>query len=85
MKLKYQLSVTKIDGEYMAVPTEGEFHGIIRMNETTADILKCLETDLSEDVIVAKLATVYDASTDDLRKSVAEVIKSLRNNGLIME
>ncbi|GEM_PF-989374 len=87
MKLKYEMEVLEVDGKQMAVPVGGEeeFHGVLHMNGTTADILSILENDVSEDEIVAEMKRQYDATEDVIRRNVAKVLAILREYELIEE
>ena len=54
MKLRYELSVMEMDGEYMAVPVgenAGSFNGMLRMNEVSAEILDLLKEDTTPDAV----------------------------------
>lgn len=85
MKLKYEMTFIDIDGSPMAVPVDGseEFRGVLHMNNTTADILRCLENDVTEDEIVAALKEEYDATEEDIRRNAQKVITILREYDLI--
>lgn len=87
MKLKYELSYIDLDGTPMAIPVgcEEEFRGVLHMNQTTADILRCLEADVTEDEVVAALKQEYDAAEDEIRARVQEAVRLLRENGLLSE
>ncbi len=87
MKLKYQMEVMNIDDFPIAVPVDcgDEFRGVLHMNGTTQDILKCLESDVTEEEIVASLQQEYDATEEQLRHSVRKVVDILRENKLLTE
>jgi len=87
MKLKYRITTLEMDNELMAVPMDKDkdFRGILRMNGTTAFILKELETERTEDELVKALLDEYDASEEEIRESVRLVIDELRKSGLLVE
>jgi len=87
MKLKYEMTILDMDGDPMAVPVNSgkEFRGVLHMNETTEDILKCLETDVTEEEIVAAMKREYDAAEEDIRRNVQKVVDILREYQLITE
>ena len=85
MKLKYKMTTMNMDGEIMAVPIEcdSKFYGIIRMNDTTAEILELLKEETSEEQIIDKLLSEYDADRETIGKSVKKVIDVLKDNDLL--
>lgn len=87
MKLKYELSYMDVDGTEVAVPVNSgdEFRGVLHMNSTVADILKCLENDVTEDDIVGTLKKEYDATEEEIRSRVRKTAEILRENGLLCE
>lgn len=88
MKLKCSLKTMRIADELLAVPTGDSvlaFRGAIRVNEVAADILKLLQTEISEDEIIRNMMSEYNASFDEMMESVHRVIQTLRNEGLLLE
>jgi len=87
MKLKYVMEVLDMDGSPIAVPIDSgdEFRGLLHMNGTTEDIIKCLMNDVTEDEIVSSMKNEYDATEEQLRHSVRKVIEILRKYELITE
>lgn len=87
MKLKYEMTTMEMDGELVAVPMDcdDDFRGILRMNETTADILQQLGQDTAEENIVAALLKEYDATEEQIRTSVRKVLDILRQEKLLLE
>ncbi len=85
MKLKYEMTTMEMDGQIMAVPvnTDDNFNAIIKMNETTSDIMKLLETETTEEKIIDSLLKIYDADRATIAKNVKNVIAALNENGLI--
>lgn len=87
MKLKYKMEVMDLDGSPVAIPADCDenFRGILQMNGTTADILKCLEKEVTEDEIVAALEKQYNAAAEQIHGSVQKVVSILREHQLIAE
>ena len=87
MKLKKQLIIAEVNGEYVAVP-EIEENGsrmIIRLNSTGATILNGLQQNLTEQQIVGKLMQEYDVDQVRAQKSVSKILELLKENNLIEE
>ena len=77
----------ELNGQYYMISTSNtKFNGIIKNNETSAFIIKCLQNETTEDKIVNKILEEYDI---DNRKKVEEdvsmVIDNLRKIGAINE
>jgi len=85
MKLKCQMSTMNLEGKIIAVPLNGgeEFSGVLRMNDITADILKNLEIDITEDELVSHMLKEYDTADEPMRREVRKVVSILRENGLL--
>ena len=87
MKVKKGIVLSKVGDEFVLVPT-GEaaksFHGIVRLNETGAEIWKDLEKELSEEKIVNNLMAHYtDVDHEMALRSVRNVVDKLRDAGLL--
>lgn len=87
MKVKKGIVLSKVGDEFVLVPT-GEaaksFHGIVRLNETGAEIWKDLEKELSEEKIVNNLMAHYtDVDHETALRSVRNVVDKLRDAGLL--
>lgn len=87
MKLKYEMEIVDIDGSPVAIPVNAneEFSGVLRMNDTTKDIIDVLKNDISEEEIVTILKRKYDATEEQIHSSVQKVLGILREYKLIIE
>ncbi len=87
MKLKYEMSYIEIDGTLRAMPLfdDTDRRYVLHLNGTTADILKVLEQDVTEDEIVSALKKEYDATEEQLLPSIRKVVGMLREYGLLTE
>ena len=86
MKLKNNYTITGLAGEYVAVPLDGagNFHGIVKLNESGAEVFRGLSENLDEKQIAQHLMEKYqglDAATAD--KAVLVEVDRLRAAGLI--
>ena len=78
--------LTELAGEYVAVPTAAvsSFRGIVRLNETGADIWNGLAEGKTEQEIAEKLVSEYaDLSSDKALQAVRDVIAVLLKEGLL--
>lgn len=88
MKLKYEFVVTEVAGEHVAVPVgkgAEELSAVLRLNETAAEILNCLQQDTDIEAIVSYLADNYEATHERLFASVEQFVALLREKDLLDE
>lgn len=88
MKLICTFEVVEMEDEIIFVPigdSADEVHGVLRLNKEAFEIIKHLETDVSEEHIVDILKSKYENERSELVKYVHEVITTLREIGLIEE
>ena len=87
MKLKEEyILYNSSPDELIAVATGDEaenFNGLLRANKTAGEIMEFLKEDLSENELVSKLLEKYDASEQEVRKDLAEILETLRSVGAI--
>lgn len=88
MKLKKDFTLTGLAGEYVAVPLGGtkDFHGIVKLNESGAEVFRGLSEGQDEQEIARRLIKKYkglDQATAD--KAVSLVIDRLQKAGLLEE
>ena len=88
MKLIDGLILHEVGGEHMVVAT-GEaakkFNGMIRNNDTAHFIMQQMLEDTTEEAIVDKVLSVYEADRETVAKSVRAVVEQLRQVGLLDE
>ena len=68
MKLAVEMAVMELDGEWNAVAVGDDstkFRGMLRLNETAADIIKMLAEDTDEETINRELAKKYTGTSHD--------------------
>ena len=67
MKTKFHFEIMDLDDGLVAVPVGAgaeQFHGVLKLNETAAAILKHLNQDTSEEEIVDLLLKEYSGEKD---------------------
>lgn len=90
MKLRYEFIITDMGGEFDAVPVgdnASEFHGMLRLDETAADVLGMIKDDITPNELLEKLVEKYpDTPRDDIGNRLAGFMNKLIGEGiLIME
>ena len=88
MQLKKNFTLTGLAGEYVAVPVGNveDFHGIVRLNESGAEVFRAMQEGLDEDEIIRQLMDQYkDLDNETARKAVSIVVEKLSAAGLIDE
>lgn len=86
MKLKKGIVLGNIDGQDFAIATgklSQTVSGIINNNETANYIFKLLQKDQTVDSIVSAMTERYDASEEEIRADVIEIIAKLDEYGIL--
>ena len=88
MKIKNELMLREIAGNYIIVPVGGELvdlNAMININDTGAFIFKALETDTTPEEIVELMIKEYDIDFETAKNDVDEFIDILRKNSMLSE
>ena len=75
-----------LDDEMIAVPVgkgAENFHGVIKVNETAATILKLLEQETTEEAVLDSLMEQYSGDRIEIADYVHDYIEKLRKEGLV--
>ncbi len=86
MKLKKGIVLGNIDGQDFAIATgklSQTVSGIINNNETANYIFKLLQKEQTVDSIVSAMTERYDASEEEIRADVIEIIAKLDEYGIL--
>ena len=86
MKTRYSFELMELDDSIVAVPVgkgAEQFRGVLKVNDTAATILKLLEKDTSECMIVEALLKEYSGDKEDIKKYVHDYIEKLRKERFI--
>ena len=86
MKAKYEFEIMDLDDGLIAVPIggdQGHFHGVLRVNETAAEILKMLAIDITEEQIVQNLMKTYDGDIKDITSYVHDYLEKLKVESIV--
>jgi Coenzyme PQQ synthesis protein D (PqqD). len=88
MRLKYKLSMMDMGGEIAAVPVgenADEFHGMLKVNDISADILSQLEEETTPEKVHAYLVEKYpDFTEDEIGRELANFLNQLIAEGLLI-
>ena len=86
MKLKGTFVLTELGDGYAAVPTGGDFRGIIRLNVTSRDIWQGIAEGKSEEEIAAQLVSSYSGVDEECAlRSVRQITDLLRRENLLYD
>ena len=75
------------DGDQKLLVSTGatKFSGLVRSNSSAGFIIQCLETETTEDEIVAKMQKKWEVSDEIARRDVRKITEQLRDIGAIEE
>ena len=86
MKAKYSFEMMDLDDGLVAVPVGNgaeNFHGVLRVNETAAAVLKLLKQETTEEQIVDSLKQEYSGNQTEITAYVHEFIRKLIEEGIV--
>lgn len=87
MRAKYKFEMMKLDDRFVAVPIGAEaqtFQGVIKLNETSADILELLNEETTEKELVDALEIKYEAPRSLLEADVKKCLDEFRERDIIV-
>ena len=88
MKLAVEMAVMELDDEISAVAVgedSAKFHGMLRLNETAAEIIKMLAEDTTPEKMHKTLCEKYNDSTpDEIGQLLADFLNQLNAEGLLI-
>ena len=88
MKLRYEFTVMDMGGEIAAVPVgdnAGDFHGMLKLNESSAFVLDLLREDTTPEAVHKKLKEKYPESTDqEIGEMLVNFLNKLIREGLLI-
>lgn len=89
MRLRYKFSMMDMGGEIAAVPVgenASEFHGMLKVNDVSADILKQLAEETTPEAVHAYLCEKYtDSTRDEIGEQLATFLTQLLHEGLLID
>lgn len=85
MKLKDSFIVYNKGDDHILIDSSNSFSGLAHSNKTAAFIMECLKSETTEAEIVGKMLEKYDATEEEVKKGVNNVIEKLRSIGALEE
>jgi len=86
MKIKEGYVIRQVMGNYVVIATGEEsrnFHGMIKLNETAANIWNYISEGKNRDEIVAAMLAEYEVEEQKLGQDVDKTIEILVSQGLV--
>ena len=86
MKIKEGFMLHEVGGEYIVVAVgraSAGFNGVIKLNDTCAEIWKLIEQGLDENGIAQKLCERYDVDGEKALADVRKITEKLAENGVL--
>ena len=87
MKLRYEFAIMDMGGEFAAVPVgedASKFHGMLKLNDVSADILEQLKENTTPMKIHLHLKEKYPDSTDEeIAEVLVKFLNRLNHEGLL--
>ena len=85
MKVKDSFILREVAGQNVVLPMDGDIdmNTMITLNGTGAFLWERLQSDTSEDALVAALLAEYDVDEKRARESVQRFIRTLEENGFL--
>ena len=89
MRLAVEMAVMEMDGEWSAVAVgedSAKFHGMLRLNESGAEIIKLLAEDTTPEEVHRALCEKFpDSDVDEIGHMLADFLNQLLREGLLKE
>jgi hypothetical protein len=86
MKIKEGFVVRKVMGNNVVIATGAaskNFHGMVKLNDTAAEIWGYISEGLSTDVIFEKMLEKYEVEESLLRQDIDKTVSALAEQGFI--
>ncbi len=88
MKIKDGFVIRKVMGSHVVIAlgeASRDFHGMIKLNDTAAEIWGYISEGKNIDEIVVSMLEKYEIGEEKLREDVEKVISTLSEQGFIEE
>ncbi len=86
MKIKEGYVIRKVMGNHIVIATGAQsktFHGMVKLNDTAAEIWELIAKGLGEDEICQAMLQTYDVEEETLRADVKKTVKTLIEQGFV--
>lgn len=85
MKLKDNFITYENGGDHILMDASSGFSGIVHSNASAAFIVELLKSETSEAEITARMLDKYDASEEEIKNGVGQILDKLRSIGALDE
>lgn len=88
MKIREGFVLRRVMGQAMAIAvgeTSRTFNGMVKLNDTAADLWEWLAEDTTEAALVARLQEKYEIDVATAEQSVQQFVDTLKEQGLLAE
>lgn len=88
MKLQNDYLLTPMGEDYVLVPigqAAEKFHGIAKLNETAAFIVRQLQSETDEEKLVDAVMETYEGTREQIAAGVEKTLEQLRSIGALCE
>ena len=88
MKLKYSFETVDMGEEIIMVPVGNNARnstGVLKLNREGKEIVDCLNTNMTEEMIIEKISSKYENDPSEIREYVHKAIAKLNEAGLLLE
>ena len=87
MKIKKTFVLTTLGDSHIAVPvgkTAASFHGVIRLNQTGAEVFRCLQAGMDEAQTAKRLTELFDGTdAETALRDVREIVEQFLAAGIV--
>ncbi len=86
MKIKEGFVIRKVMGNHVVIAVgdaSRDFHGMIKLNDTAAEIWGYIGEGKSYEDIVSAMLEAYDVSEEKLRADITDTLNTLEQQGVI--
>ena len=86
MKIKDGFVIREVMGNFVVIATgevSRDFHGMVKLNETAAEIWGYVSEGKDADAIVAEMLSQYDVDEAKLRSDVEGTLEAFKEQGFI--
>ena len=86
MKIKDGFVIREVMGNFVVIATgdvSRDFHGMVKLNETAAEIWGYVSEGKDADAIVAEMLSQYDVDEAKLRSDVEGTLEAFKKQGFI--
>lgn len=88
MRMKQGFVLRRVADQYVVIATgeaSKDFHGMIKLNQTGADVWNGIVEGKTKEQIAANLSAIYGIDEETANKDVDALIQKMKESGFIVE